>query len=49
MENFDDIELKEALNQGHVSEIARWLEGKDPHDIAKLQKAGRRQQPRGSS
>jgi len=34
MENFDDIELKEALNQGHVSEIARWLEGKAPHDIA---------------
>lgn len=34
MENFDDIELKEALNQGHVSDIARWLEGKAPHDIA---------------
>ncbi|MDA7565892.1 magnesium transporter [Pontimonas sp.] len=34
MDNFDDIELKEALNQGHVSEIARWLEGKAPHDIA---------------
>ena len=34
MDNFDDIELKEALNQGHVSDIARWLEGKAPHDIA---------------
>ncbi|MDB4607185.1 CBS domain-containing protein [Pontimonas sp.] len=34
MEYFDDIELKEALNQGHVNEIARWLEGKAPHDIA---------------
>jgi len=34
MDDFDDIELKEALNRGHVNDIAGWLDGRAAHDIA---------------
>ena len=34
MDDFADIELKDALVSGQVSEIASWLEVRAPHDIA---------------
>ena len=34
MDDFADIELKDALVRGQVSEIASWLEVRAPHDIA---------------
>ena len=34
MDDFADIELKDALARGQVSEIASWLDERAPHDIA---------------
>lgn len=34
MDELGDVDLKEALAGGNVSEIAAWLDGRAPHDIA---------------
>ena len=34
MDEAGDIELKDALARGQVSEIVAWLDGRAPHDIA---------------
>jgi magnesium transporter len=34
MDEIDDVALKDALAGGKVSEIAAWLDGRPPHDIA---------------
>jgi len=34
MDDFADIELKDALARGQVGEIASWLDERAPHDIA---------------
>jgi magnesium transporter len=34
MDDGDDVALKDALAGGKVSEIATWLDGRPPHDIA---------------